>query len=101
MNDEILLIGGEPRKDGIGQNIITPSETQQRAVFAEIKSIGMNEHYLSRRDNKNPTMKAVIFADEYSDEPFIGYGGKVFEINRHSKEGEKIALICEVTQAWA
>ncbi len=95
MDELIQLVKGEKITDGMGTSTVRPSAAEKRTVYAEIKSIGITEHYKAMAYDDVPDMKAVIFQEEYNGEPFVEYDGKTYDVKRTYKTDEVIELTCE------
>lgn len=99
MDELIELIEGEKFTDSMGTDTIKPSSTKRRTVYAEIRSIGMTEHYQAMAYDDVPDMKAIVYREEYAGEPFVAYAGKTYDVKRTYRNGEVMELTCEEVTA--
>jgi len=95
MDERVELIEGEESKDSMGAVMLMPSATGRKTVYAEIKSIGMNEYWQAMALDKVPDIKLAVYIDEYAEEPFVAYAGKTYRVQRTYMPGnERIELTC-------
>lgn len=68
----------------------------QRMVYAEVRSIGMNEFYRAKEAGISPSV-AFVLADaaEYQGERRLIWGSRTYEIVRTYVDGIKIELYAE------
>ena len=67
-------------KDEINQ-IVEKTRTTC-TVFAEISSVSQTEFFSGGRIGLQPSLKAVIYDFEYTDEPIVKWNGKLYSVYR-------------------
>lgn len=90
-NDVIYLITeGQTTINSAGDPV---SASTEKAVFAEIKSIGMNEFYQAQASGLKPEVKFVI-ADyyDYGNEKKLKYNNEIYNILRTYRNGIQLEI---------
>lgn len=78
-SDEIKLVG----------------DAASRSVFAQIKSVTMNEAYIRIREGLSPAIRADVHMEDYDGEEFAEYGGMQYRIVRTYQTRDTIELYLE------
>jgi len=94
---DLTLIGvlpalpGEETTDENGFPL--PKQEIKKEVFANKKSVGMNEFYKSEQMGYTDVFKFEVYAYEYDGETFAEYEGKRYIVVRtYAKDGDFIEL---------
>lgn len=89
-NDVIQLRSYTENTDEYG---ITKRTTNDRTVFAQMKSIGQTEFYQAQADGLKPEMKFIL-ADyyDYQNEKEVVYNGNVYNVLRTYRDGNHIEI---------
>lgn len=89
-NDVIQLRSYTENTDEYG---ITKRTTNDRTVFAQMKSIGQTEFYQAQADGLKPEMKFIL-ADyyDYKNEKEVVYNGNVYSVLRTYRDGNHIEI---------
>ena len=92
MNEIVKLIHQVRTVDEYGDPTI---EETPRAVFCELRSIGMKEFYQAHAVGFQPEVKFVL-ADylDYSDEPIVEHDGQRYRVLRVYRTGQELELVC-------
>jgi SPP1 family predicted phage head-tail adaptor len=99
MTDRVTLIEGVAVTDSMGPTSTQPSATGRRIVAAEVQTISTEERYQAMAYGEKPEVRALIYADEYADEPFVLLDGNILCIQRKEKNGIRIGITCERAKA--
>jgi SPP1 family predicted phage head-tail adaptor len=94
MTERMILIAGETFTDSMGTQTVKPSTTVRRTIAAEVQAISTEERYQAMAYGEKPEIRALIYADEYADEPFAALDGIVYRIQRRAKKGKWFELTC-------
>lgn len=71
------------------------AEIESESIYAEIKSIGMQEFYASKGVNTKVDIKFIIYANEYKGENKVKYDDKIYNVVRTYKTGlDKLEITC-------
>lgn len=89
-NDVIQLRSYTETTDDYG---IVKRTTNDRTVFAQMKSIGQTEFYQAQADGLKPEMKFIL-ADyyDYQSEKEVVYNGNVYNVLRTYRDGNHIEI---------
>lgn len=74
------------------------ADSPPREVLADRKSIRQSEFYQAVANGFNPQATFIIWDYEYSDEEFLRYDGKLYQIIRRypDKDDKQIELVCQL-----
>lgn len=90
MGDFITFISTQNTDSPFGD---IPVESEQ--VFAQVKSIGMNEFYASKGSGIKTDVKFVVYTIEYNNEDKIKYNGDIYKVIRTYRTGlDKLEIVC-------
>lgn len=91
-NQIIKLINVIVTEDSIGNQI---ASTTERAVYANEYYVSQSEFYNAAVADLKPEKQFEIYSYEYQDEPKLEHDGKVYNVIRTEKRGDKTRLTCE------
>lgn len=91
-NQIIKLINVIVTEDAIGNQI---ASTTERTVYANEYYISQSEFYNAAVADLKPEKQFEIYSYEYQDEPKLEHDGKVYNVIRTEKRGDKTRLTCE------
>ena len=91
-NQIIKLINIITTEDAIGNQI---ASTTERTVYANEYYVSQSEFYNAAVADLKPEKQFEIYSYEYQDEPKLEHDGKVYNIIRTEKRGDKTRLTCE------
>ncbi|MCM3536592.1 phage head-tail adapter protein [Priestia endophytica] len=86
-----LLVMGKVKEDGV----TVEGEISRRTVFADSRSIGMQEFYLSSQSGFSPTVTLEIRLIDYQEESVVEFKGKKYNVIRTYEKGDNIELKCQ------
>lgn len=91
----IDLIEIVTEKDELNQ-VVEKTRTT-KTVYAEIGSVSQTEFFSGGRIGLQPSLKAIIYDFEYSDEPIAKVNGKLYSIYRtyYTNGTDKVELYLE------
>lgn len=89
-NDVIILRSYTETTDDYG---IPQRTTEERKIFAGLRSIGQSEFYQAQADGLKPEIKFII-SDylDYKGEKEIEHDGKVYNVLRTYRDGKKLEI---------
>ena len=91
-SDKIELIAITVTENSMGDMIETETKTE---VFANRKSIRQSEFYQAAATGLRPEIMFEVWSEEYSNQPKLKYGNKLYTIIRVYDKGERTELICQ------
>ena len=91
-NQIIKLINVIVTEDAIGNQT---ASTTERAVYANEYYVSQSEFYNAAVADLKAEKQFEIYSYEYQDEPKLEHDGKVYNVIRTEKRGDKIRLTCE------
>jgi len=91
-NQIIKLINVIITEDAIGNQI---ASTTERTVYANEYYVSQSEFYNAAVADLKPEKQFEIYSYEYQDEPKLDHDGKVYNVIRTEKRGDKTRLTCE------
>ena len=91
-NQIIKLINVIVTEDAIGNQI---ASTTERTVYANEYYVSQSEFYNAAVADLKPEKQFEIYSYEYQDEPKLEHDGKVYNVIRTEKRGDKTRLTCE------
>jgi len=91
-NQIIKLINIITTEDAIGNQI---ASTTKRTVYANEYYVSQSEFYNAAVADLKPEKQFEIYSYEYQDEPKLEHDGKVYNVIRTEKRGDKTRLTCE------
>lgn len=93
MNDIVLLVGGEIKKDAEGYPAL--SVVSKREVFASVSSPKRAQRDSALRHDYVATLTVTIYREEYNDEQYIGFAGRTYEVKQsYMLNADEIELTC-------
>ncbi len=88
----IYLIQENPEAHGVFED----HERYERKVYAVMRSVGMRETYEAMGHGIAPErVFDLAIPEEYRDEKFLRWDGKLYKIVRTYLNGETLSLTCE------
>jgi len=91
-NQIIKLINIITTEDAIGNQI---ASTTKRTVYANEYYVSQSEFYKAAVADLKPEKQFELYSYEYQGEPKLEHDGKVYNIIRTEKRGDKTRLTCE------
>ena len=91
-NQVIYLVSRQTAYDEIGNAV---KSTQERRIFANAMSVGMQEFYQAGQSGIRPERQFEIYSFEYRGEDTLRHNGDTLRIVRTTGNGDKLRLICE------
>lgn len=91
-NQIIKLITVTVAEDSIGNQVAL---TTERTMYANEFYVNQSEFYNASVAGLKPEKQFEIYSYEYQDEPKLEHDGKVYNIIRTEKRGDKTRLTCE------
>jgi len=91
-NQIIKLINVIVTEDAIGNQI---ASTIERTVYANEYYVSQSEFYNAAVADLKAEKQFEIYSYEYQDEPKLEHDGKVYNVIRTEKRGDKTRLTCE------
>ena len=91
-NQIIKLINIITTEDAIGNQI---ASTTKRTVYANEYYVSQSEFYNAAVADLKPEKQFELYSYEYQGEPKLEHDGKVYNIIRTEKRGDKTRLTCE------
>ncbi|PHV69775.1 hypothetical protein CS063_13740 [Sporanaerobium hydrogeniformans] len=90
MGDFITLITTIESDGPFGEKTI-----ESEPIYAEIRSIGMQEFYQAKGQDIKVDIKLVLYANEYQNQDKLKYNNETYRIVRTYRTGlDKIELVC-------
>lgn len=94
--DVIELIAESPKAHGVHE---TPAY-KERTVYCAVRSVGMQEAYMSASSGLRPELKFdLTVQEEYQGEKLCRFRGILYEVIRVYTEGEKVELTVQRSNA--
>lgn len=84
-SDEIELLTDEPQADPEGYQ--AHHLTTSKKVWADAHSVGRTEFYKAAAIGRQTAIAFSVHAEDYSQEPYIRFGGKVYSVLRAYQKG--------------
>jgi hypothetical protein len=91
-SEVIYLLSHSFSEDSVGNQIPTTSE---RMIYANEFEVGSAEFYNAAVNGLKAVKRFEIYSFEYKDESQLKHDGKVYNIIRVQKKGEKTRVTCE------
>ena len=94
--DEPTLIAESPKAHGVHAK----PEYKERTVFCAVRSVGMQEAYLSASSGLRPELKFdLTVQEEYEGEKLCRYRGVLYDVIRAYSDGGKVELTVQRSNA--
>ncbi len=100
MTEALALVPGVEVADSMGAKTTRPGAQNRHTVAAEVRSITRDGQFQAMAYTGKPKLQAMIYADEYANEPFVSVGGAMYAILKTEKNGLKLALDCAEVDTW-
>ena len=100
MTEALKLLPGMEVADSMGTKTMRPASLNHRTVAAEVRSVTREGQYQAMAYTGKPKLQVMIYADEYTNEPYVLVDGAMYAILKTEKNGLKLALDCAEVDAW-